>query len=60
MDLMLGGSDALVVALLAHDDFVFCLVQQALIRQVLPDSSDGGARTAEFLWIVLVSIVVVN
>jgi hypothetical protein len=57
---MLGGSDALLVALLAHDDVVFCLVQQALIRQVLPGSSDGGARTAECLWIVLVSMVVVR
>jgi hypothetical protein len=48
MVLMLGNvccSGALFVALLAHDDFMSCLVQQAIIRQVLPDSSDGGART---------------
>jgi hypothetical protein len=35
-----------------------CLLQQALLRQALPDSSDGGARTAARLRLVLVSVVV--
>jgi hypothetical protein len=35
-----------------------CLLQQALLRQALPDSGDGGARTAARLRLVLVSVVV--
>jgi hypothetical protein len=35
-----------------------CLLQQALLRQVLPGSGDGGARTAARLRLVLVFIVV--
>jgi hypothetical protein len=35
-----------------------CLLQQALLRQALPGSSDGGVRTAARLRLTLVSIVV--
>ena len=35
-----------------------CLLQQALLRQALPDSGDGGARTAARLRLVLVFVVV--
>jgi hypothetical protein len=35
-----------------------CLLQQALLRQALPGSGDGGARTAARLRLVLVSVVV--
>ena len=35
-----------------------CLLQQALLRQALPDSGDGGARTAERLRLALVFVVV--
>jgi hypothetical protein len=35
-----------------------CLLQQALLRQALPGSGDGGARTAARLRLMLVSVVV--
>ena len=37
-----------------------CLLQQALLRQALPGSGDGGARTAARLRLVLVVVVVVR
>jgi hypothetical protein len=35
-----------------------CLLQQALLRQALPGSGDGGVRTAARLRLALVSVVV--
>jgi hypothetical protein len=35
-----------------------CLLQQALLRQALPGSGDGGVKTAARLRLALVSIVV--
>ena len=35
-----------------------CLLQQALLRQALPGSGDGGARTAARLRLALVFVVV--
>jgi hypothetical protein len=37
---------------------LICLLQQALLRQVLPGSGDGGAMTAACLRLTLVSIIV--
>jgi hypothetical protein len=35
-----------------------CLLQQALLRQALPGSGDGGVRTAARLRLALLSVVV--
>jgi hypothetical protein len=35
-----------------------CVLQQALLRQALPGSSDGGVKTAARLRLALVSVVV--
>jgi hypothetical protein len=63
LDLMLGDScfsDSFFVALAQDDSFLFRLVQQALINTTcfLALASDGGARTAACLWLVLVFIVI--